>query len=87
MKKLFGILGSIIFVIVIVTMLAIPKIVYKNSKNVSAQKVDFSDKLLIKKTEDGTCHLSTTDDDKLQKFIPYSSLESCLKSGGTEEKK
>jgi hypothetical protein len=87
MKNFFGILGGILFVVVILTMLAIPKIVYKNSKNVSAEKVDFSDKLLIKKTEDGICHLSSTDDDKLEKFIPYSSLESCLKSGGTEENK
>jgi len=71
-----------LFMFLIVIALAIPKVIHKNSKNISTEKVNFEDKVLIKKTEDGICHLSSTDDDKMKKFIPYSSLENCIKDGG-----
>ena len=71
-----------LFMFLIVIALAIPKVIHKNSKNISTENVNFQDKLLIKKTEDGICHASSTDDDKIKKFVPYSSLENCIKDGG-----
>ena len=78
---------KVIFVIVIMMLLSIPKIIHKNSKHISAEKVNFEDKVLIKKTEDGVCHLSATDDDIIKVFTPFSSIEKCLSSGGILEKK
>ncbi len=62
--------------------LAIPKVIHKNSKNISTEKVNFQNNLLIKKTSDGVCHTSSTQDDKIKEFVPYSSLENCIKDGG-----
>ena len=42
-----------LFMFLIVIALAIPKVIQKNSKNISTETVNFQDKLLIKKTEDG----------------------------------
>ena len=78
---------KLIFVVVIMMLLSIPKIVHKNSKHISTEKVNFEDKVLIKKTEDGVCHLSTTDDDKIKTFTPFSTIEKCLSNGGILEKK
>ena len=47
---------KIVLVIVVMILLSIPKIIHKNSKNISTEKVNFEDKVLIKKTEDGICH-------------------------------
>ena len=76
-----------LFMFLIVIALAIPKVIHKNSKNISTEKVNFEDKVLIKKTEDGICHLSSTDDDKIKTFTPYSTIEKCLISGGKLEEK
>ena len=71
-----------LFMFLIMIALAIPKVIHKNSKNISTENVNFQDRLLIKKTEDGICHASSTDDDKIKAFVPYSSLENCIKDGG-----
>ena len=78
---------KIVLVIVVMILLSIPKIIHKNSKNISTEKVNFEDKVLIKKTEDEICHLSSTDDDKIKTFTPYSTIEKCLISGGKLEEK
>ncbi len=71
-----------LFMFLIVIALAIPKVIHKNSKNISTEKVNFQNNLLIKKTSDGICHTSSTQDDKIKEFVPYSSLENCVKDGG-----
>jgi hypothetical protein len=72
---------KIILVIVVMILLSIPKIIHKNSKNISTEKVHFQETFIMK-GEDNLCHYFIKGDTTIKMGKTYETLDDCIRDGG-----